>query len=127
MKDELLPVLRQSYPELFASPHLREIRCYPGWSDLLNALCLTLQNHMDDHPDARQLVIVQIKEKWGGLRVYVNGGDVFCKGAIALAAEVSLTVCELCGQRGSLVGEGWVSVRCAQHLDWSPHASLGDQ
>ena len=82
---------------------------------------------MDDYPDSRQLVIVQIKEKWGGLRVYVNGGDVFCKGAIALAAEVSLTVCEVCGQRGSLVGDRWVSVRCAQHLDWSPHASLGDQ
>jgi hypothetical protein len=123
MKDEFLPVLRQSYPELFASPHLREIRCYPGWVGLLNALCRTLQNYVDDYPDARQLVIVQIKEKWGGLRVYVDGGDAFTKGVIALATEVSLTMCEVCGQRGSLVGDPWVSVRCAQHLGWSPDAS----
>ncbi|HEX8595979.1 MAG TPA: hypothetical protein VF682_22275 [Pseudomonas sp.] len=123
MKDELLPILRRNYPKLFSSPDLQEIRCYSGWLDLLDALCRTLQNDMDDHPDARQLVIVQIKEKWGGLRVYVSGGDAFCKGAIALAAEVSLTTCEVCGQPGSLVGERWVSVRCAQHLDWSPDAS----
>lgn len=123
MKDELLPILRRNYPKLFSSPDLQEIRCYSGWSDLLDALCRTLQNHMDDYPDTRELVIVQIKEKWGGLRVYVNGGDAFSKGAIALAGEVSLTICEVCGQPGSLVGESWVSVRCAQHLDWSPDGS----
>lgn len=123
MKDELLPILRRNYPKLFSSPDLQEIRCYPGWLGLLNALCRTLQNHIDDYPDARKLLIVQIKEKWGGLRIYVNGGDAFSKGAIALAAEVSLTTCEVCGQPGSLVGESWVSVRCAQHLDWLPDGS----
>ena len=82
---------------------------------------------MNDYPDARQLVIVEIKEKWGGLRVHVNEGDAFSKGAIALAAEMSLTTCEVCGQPASLVGERWVSVRCTQHLDWSPDGSIGGQ
>lgn len=118
MKDELLPIFRQNYPRLFSDPELREIRCYAGWEDLLNALCHTLQTYLDASPQ-NPLVIVAVKEKWGELRVYCKGSDAFCRGAINMAAQMSLTVCEVCGQRGSLVGEQWVCVRCPQHIEWS--------
>lgn len=123
MTDDLWPVLRERYPKLFSSEHLRGISCYPGWLNLLDTLCLQLQTHLDANPSTPQIVVRQVKEKFGGLRFYIAGGDELCRAAVHAAEEASLTICEVCGQRGSLVGEQWVSVRCAQHLDWSPDAS----
>jgi len=121
MKDELLPVLRQSYPELFASPHLLEIGCYPGWLDLLDDLCKQLQTYLDANPGTPPIIVRQVKEKFGGLRFYISGGDECCQAIVDAAEESSLTLCEVCGRPGTLVGERWVYVRCPQQLEWMPH------
>lgn len=108
MTDDLLPVLRERYPKLFSSEHVREIACYPGWLNLLDDLCLRLQTHLDANPGITQVVVRQVKEKFGGLRFYIAGGDQFCREVVTVAQGASLTVCEVCGQRGSLVGDRWV-------------------
>jgi hypothetical protein len=120
MTDDLLPVLRERYPKLFSSEHLREIACYPGWLNLLDGLCHELQPYLVANPGVPQVVVRQVKEKFGGLRFYITGGDEFCRVAVLAAQEASLTVCEVCGQLGVLVGERCVSVRCNEHVGWTP-------
>lgn len=120
MTDELLPILRERYPELFSNTHLREIACLAGWLNLIDELCRTLQIHLDSHPDVPQVKVLQVKEKFGGLRFYFSGGDTACREAVAASEERSLSTCEVCGQSGILQGERWLSVRCFDHVNWSP-------
>lgn len=126
MGDDLLPILRGRYPVLLGDPVLREIACLPGWFKLLDELCRTLQDHLNAHPEIQALRVVRIKEKWGGVRFYFNGGDDVCRDAVNKAMEASLTICEICGDTGTLVGKRWFSVRCRVHADWSPAAQLKD-
>jgi hypothetical protein len=68
MVENLLPILRDRYPEFFSSAPLREIACLPGWLDLIDELCGTLKSHLDTHPEVPQIRVRQLKGKFGGLR-----------------------------------------------------------
>jgi len=120
MTENLLPILRERYPEFFSSAPLREIGCLPGWLNLIDELCRTLKAHLDAHPEVPQIQVRQVKEKFGGLRFYYSGGDTACREAIATAEQRSMSTCEVCGQAGTLGGERWLSVRCSDHINWSP-------
>jgi len=56
--------------------------------------------------------IMQIKEKFGGLRFYASFGGAHgqaidaCHGAIDLAESLSYTICEICGMPGSCRAPG---------------------
>lgn len=105
----------------------------PGWWPLVEELCRTIQSHIDNTnkrresllvknefnqkiPDAiSQVVVEQIKEKFGGLRFYYNGGDDFIHGAVWLAEGLSTQICEECGVPGERRNEGWVRTLCNVH------------
>lgn len=106
---------RARYPQLFSDPRVDEIYCDPGWRDLLLSLCDTLQSHLTRHPDVMPVTVAQIKSKFGELHFFYDGGDAYCRGAVDLAAELSLKTCERCGAPGSLVGGQWVSTLCSTH------------
>jgi hypothetical protein len=120
MIEDLLPILRDRYPEFFSHAPLREIACLPGWLDLIDELCRTLKTHMDAHPELPLIQVRQVKEKFGGLRFYYSGGDTACRELVACVEERSMSICEVCGQAGTLGGEHWLSVRCLDHVNWSP-------
>lgn len=65
--------------------------------------------------------IVQIKQKFGRLRVQLsNECTQEMKAAIDEAEEASVVTCETCGTSGILADRnGWTSVKCAQHEHWS--------
>jgi hypothetical protein len=97
---------------------LAEWRYYvgPGWWPILERLHERLAG-LD--PDYRA---GQVKEKFGGLRVYLNtpmppGG----REAIDAAGAESLTVCETCGEPGRRRGNTadgpptWIKTLCDQH------------
>lgn len=54
----------------------------------------------------------QVKEKYGGLRYYVNLYDSVIESLIGYAEYKSLNTCELCGEYGVINKSGWLSVRC---------------
>lgn len=125
MKKEFDALLCQRYPLIFADRH-RSIEescmgqgfsCGDGWFDLINALCERLQ-FWTDHNDAPQVVAAQVKEKWGQLRFYTQGGaSPEQSGMITMAEAVSACLCEQCGKPGQmLVYRGrWCMTRCADH------------
>ena len=137
MTPEKTKELYEKYPLIFVQkdePITRScmafgFECSQGWFDIIDELCSTIQNHIDnenrsinykrekgelppDAPNFPQIEAVQVKEKFGGLRFYVNHYDDFIRGAIDMAESISLKTCEDCGNKGTTGGRGWITTLC---------------
>lgn len=90
--------------------------CSGGWrfllGDLLRRIDLALEGE-----ERESFQVSQIKEKFGTLRFYHNGGERIER-LVETAEKLSETTCDVCGSGGRLQGKGWVSVRCQAHEDW---------
>ena len=67
-----------------------------------------------------QVVAKQIKEKFGTLRFYYDGGDDYIRGLEAMAASMTSRICEQCGSPGtsrSTKKQRWVLVLCDKHAE----------
>ena len=62
-----------------------------------------------------QVVAVQVKEKFGTLRFYYNGGDEYISGLEHMADAMSAVTCEECGSPGVLRNGGWIRTLCENH------------
>jgi hypothetical protein len=56
--------------------------------------------------------ILQVKEKFGGLRFYANGCTKEMNDLIRVAEEESYKICEDCGKPGELRDTGWYRTLC---------------
>lgn len=66
----------------------------------------------------RTPVATQVKEKYGTLRFYIDGGTDEHYGAIQFAEHMSAVTCEVCGNKGKPNRDGgWISTRCEKHRD----------
>jgi len=78
-----------------------------GWSKILDKL-------YDAKP--RNVNVLTVKEKLGGLRYYVGFTTEEFYRLIRDAEEESFTVCEVCGDSGILREiNGWLYTRCEKH------------
>ena len=66
-----------------------------------------------------QVVVSQIKEKFGTLRFYYTGGDDFVDGLEHMADSMSAVMCEDCGCPGkSRSSKGkWIRTLCDKHAE----------
>ena len=61
---------------------------------------------------------VQIKEKFGGLRFYINSASEEVHNRISEAEKLSYKVCEQCGEEGELRQDiGWWRTLCDTHYN----------
>ena len=58
--------------------------------------------------------ILQIKEKFGGLRFYIDTGSDRAFDLIDEYENKSFSICEICGDPGKLIGH-WLMTRCEKH------------
>lgn len=111
--------------------------CGDGWFQPLYSLCAQIQHHIDwthenkkwalkwnaENPDkprevrepCPQVVAVQVKEKFGGLRFYYDGGDDTVRGMVSMAESWAAHTCEQCGAPGKMRGRGWMYTACDAH------------
>lgn len=84
-----------------------------GWYWLIDNLCNTIQNYKNFDSRRSQVVAVQVKEKFGTLRFYVETSNEFVEGIIKFAEDLSGTICEMCGTTKK-VGKttGWIKTIC---------------
>ena len=119
MKIELQNRLFAKYPDLFYQKNLdmtRTCMCWgvdtgDGWYNILNQMCTAIvahQKHKKDLP----VSFAQIKEKFGGLRAYFDGGDDYVEGVVDMAERMSYVTCETCGAPGKERGTGWINTYC---------------
>jgi len=90
-----------------------------GWYPILETLCTNIQSHIDwrvkQGKDCPQVVVEQIKEKFGGLRFYYQGGDDEISGMVRIAEAWADVVCEECGATGKRRSGGWIRTLCDKH------------
>ena len=77
-----------------------------GWHSLLKDLLVFIAER---NPDIR---VHQVKEKFGGLRFYIYGGNEEMRGAIRMAEAMSHKICENCGVPGHKQPGGWIRTLC---------------
>ena len=59
--------------------------------------------------------VCQIKEKFGGLRFYINGAPDGVHKLIREAENKSYEICEVCGEPGEMRKGGWIVTLCDKH------------
>lgn len=60
----------------------------------------------------------QVKEKFGGLRFYINSASDEVHKRISEAENLSYETCETCGEKGELrTNIGWHSTLCDKHYE----------
>ena len=75
-----------------------------GWSKLLDSIYDNLEE---------DTYVLQVKEKFGGLRFYIASGDDFIFDVIEKAENDSYKICEDCGKPGELREElSWIRTLC---------------
>lgn len=63
----------------------------------------------------RQVIFVQVKEKYGTLRVYCNNADEYVCGLISMAEAMSNITCEECGSTKDIKKtKGWIKTLCGE-------------
>ena len=125
MRKELDKTLVERYPKIFADRHgdMKETAmcwgfdCGDGWYWLIDNLCSSIQSHID-YNDVPQVTAIQVKEKFGGLRFYFNGGNDYIDGMTSLVESMSYTICEECGSTVNVKQtDGWVYTRCDKCME----------
>ena len=147
MNKDLDKQLCEKYPKIFANRHkpmTETAMCWgfdhgDGWYNIIDRLCANIQHHIDwshkskefdikwneANPDKQrpvrepvpQVIATQIKEKFGTLRFYYDGGDDYIRGLTSMAESMSAYTCEKCGDAGRIRGRGWLYTACDKHTE----------
>lgn len=126
--------LLSRYPELFSNiTNSSEpigsfgIQHRNGWISILYVLCFNICQHennirgrtnwmltKDSNYECTyvQVRFTQIKQKYGGLCVYYDGGDEYVAGLVKMASSISYMICESCGSKGECNKCGYYQTLC---------------
>lgn len=74
-----------------------------------------MENGIIVTPKVEWIHVEQIKEKFGGLRFYYQGGDDHISGMVTMAESWTGRTCETCGNRGERRSGGWIRTLCDEH------------
>jgi hypothetical protein len=75
----------------------------------------TMQEGVVIPDEVPQVIVQQVKEKFGTLRFYYQGGDDAISGMVRMAESMSGVMCEECGAPGTTNSGGWIRTLCEQH------------
>ncbi len=130
--DDFAKKMETKYPEMFSQPY-GGFAVGAGWWPIIEALCRQIDSYtkwrnntrkslLKDNPhnypipeEVPQVVVEQIKEKFGGLRFYYQGGDEFIRGLETMAELWAGHTCEECGKPGERRSGGWIRTLCDEH------------
>lgn len=122
-KDDLLA----KYDHLLIKDERWAIRMFglevpDGWREILETLFKKIDVHCSNS-GCKPIEIQQVKEKFGTLRVYYDGGDDRISRFVHNAEHLSAGTCELCGTRENVGATmGWVTTCCRNC--WQSHSRL---
>jgi hypothetical protein len=97
--------------------------CNEGWNMLIHTALFTINSYLawktKHDPNAERIVLDQVKEKFGTLRIYYtdysNSAD-YVSGVIDFAENMSVHICEECGKPSKTRGDlSWIKTLCEDH------------
>lgn len=121
MREELDKQLCEKYPILYKDRHGDRRKtcmrfgfsCGDGWFKIIDELSARLEGiNKKRGEDEPKVVAAQVKEKFGGLRFYIDGGDDEAYLMIDGIESLSFKICEFCGEPGRLREGSWLKTRC---------------
>jgi hypothetical protein len=125
MSPEKEKYLFETYPKIFQEPDTPKenlmyfgFECDDGWFYLIDELCKHIQSYIDCNPHLNivQVQATQVKEKFGTLRFYFNGGNNYIEGMVSQTEWLSESTCEICGSHEDVrQTSGWVKTLCDDH------------
>jgi hypothetical protein len=90
-----------------------------GWRPIIEKLSKHIQGHIDFKEKQGlpidQVIVQQVKEKFGGLRFYYDGGDDYIRGLVSISESWAGASCEVCGNLGHRTQGGWIKTLCDAH------------
>lgn len=107
MLEQVLSGNRKAYDEYFTTSSTDEY--FQLW--LKNAKMREVKEPIP------QVIAVQVKEKFGTLRFYTDGGNEVTYAMISMAESMSARTCEKCGAPGKLRGKTWLYTACDEHTE----------
>lgn len=115
--------LAEKYPKMFPRGGVGSVG--EGWWPVLEALCAQIDHYVTWQNEQKEkygrgvgcptVVVVQIKEKFGGLRFYYDGGNDKVDGMVRMAESWAAHSCEECGRPGTRRNTGWIKTLCDEH------------
>lgn len=143
MNDQKFEDLAKRWPDLFQKAGDFEFSIGEGWYDIVDVLCGFLSYDVEsakrrlkyamENPNANMAesiasieaklakaieelpTLAQVKEKFGTMRFYVDGGTPEMHNYIEFAEAMTGRTCEVCGDRGKSRSGGWIRVLCDKH------------
>ena len=116
--DAFAKQMEERFPKMFAQPY-GGFAVGEGWWSIIELLCSNIQHHIDwknkQSEVVPQVTVAQIKEKFGGLRFYYDGGDDVVDGMVRIAEVWASRSCETCGAPGKSREGGWIKTLCDHH------------
>lgn len=106
-----------------------------GWDTLIENLAAAIDREIEhdpslligDHENGKfAFKVVQMKEKFGTLRFYYDGGNDRIHGLVDMTENLSGSVCEICGSLGTLCRKdsgSWMKTLCedcAERMGYKP-------
>lgn len=94
--------------------------CNEGWYDLLDSLLGKIREYLsipkepsETNSNLNDFKILQIKEKFGTLRFYFDGGNSYIFNLVRLTEKESQFICEYCGSKENIgITTGWITTCC---------------
>jgi hypothetical protein len=111
--------LKAKHPDLFDG-HDIGLWVGEGWHPIIFSLCRQIDAYVkfvNNNPERTpvKVTVSQIKEKFGGLRFYYDGGDQYISGMVQMAEIWADHACEVCGDPGKQRSGGWIKTLCDKH------------
>lgn len=104
--------LKKDFPELFRNPMI-SCSVPKGWEALVYDLCEKIYTLSKDVPEDERVFVVQIKEKFGGLRFYTHQEIKEISELITEAEDKSYKLCMECSGPAQPDYENvWVKTIC---------------
>ena len=107
------------YPEFFGE-RFDNTWPMPGWHNIIHDLLETIKHHCVKY-NLKGFKILQVKEKFGGLRFYYGFEDMYDTDMdcidqyVAQAEKRAGETCEYCGMPGEIQGKTWLKCVCKEH------------
>ena len=116
--EEFSKRMEEAFPKMYNSKY-GGFAVGKGWWLIIEKLSKRIQSHLDwanrESEVIKQVKVQQVKEKFGGLRFYYDGGDEYIAGLVSMAEGWASESCEDCGAPGKKSGGGWVRTLCNTH------------
>ena len=116
--DQFAKRMEEKFPKMLSGKY-GGFAVSSGWWIIIESLMSNIQHYLDwknrESEVVPQVVVTQIKEKFGGLRFYYDGGDNEISGMVRIAESWADHSCETCGNLGERRSGGWIRTLCDKH------------